>query len=99
MAFEAFGLLLSTLISGVVYGYLYYRTNNLWWPFVGHMINNGIFNVLFIKTGMGMQSALEFGPFIAIFLIGHILMIPIFTVVANRLKLPKVKPWGEFDAG
>jgi membrane protease YdiL (CAAX protease family) len=99
VAFEAFGLLLSTLISGVVYGYFYYRTNNLWGPFVAHMINNSIFNVLFIRTTMGMQSSLEFIPFALIFLIGHILMIPIIAVVTNRIKTSEVKPWGEFIEG
>jgi membrane protease YdiL (CAAX protease family) len=96
VAFEAFGLLLSTLIAGVVYGYFYYRTNNLWGPFVGHVINNSIFNVLFIRTATGMQSGLEFIPFALIFLIGHLLMIPIIVMVANRIKLSDVKPWGDF---
>jgi membrane protease YdiL (CAAX protease family) len=96
VAFEALGLLLATLISGVVYGYFYYRTDSLWGPFVAHTINNGIFNVLFIRTNVGMQSGLEFGPFTAMFLVGNILMIPIIAVLANRLKTPEVKPWGEF---
>jgi len=96
-AFEAFGLLLATLISGVVYGYLYYKTNNIWGPFVGHTINNGIFNVLFILTSKGIQSGLEFMAFTVIFLIGHILLIPVIALVTNRLKTPNVKPWGEFS--
>jgi membrane protease YdiL (CAAX protease family) len=96
VAFEAFGLLLSTLISGVVYGYFYNRTNNLWGPFVAHFINNSIFNVLFIQTAAGMQPALAFIPFALIFLIGHLLMIPIIARVAHRRKLSAVKPWGEF---
>jgi membrane protease YdiL (CAAX protease family) len=96
VAFEAFGLTLSTLVSGVVYGYFYYRTNNLWGPFVAHTINNSIFNVLFIRTTAGMQSGLEFIPFALIFLTGHLLMIPIIAVVANRLNITESKPWGEF---
>jgi len=95
VAFEALGLTLSTLISGVVYGYFYYRTNNLWGPFVAHLINNSIFNVLFIRTTSGMQSGLEFIPFALFFLIGHLLMIPIIAVVANRTKTFTVKPWGD----
>ena len=93
VAFEASALLVGTLISGVVYGYLYYRTDNLWAPFVAHTINNGIFNVLFIQSSKGIQSGLEFGAFTAIFLTGHILLIPIFALVTNRLKTPNVKPW------
>lgn len=96
VAFEAFGLTLSTLISGVVYGYFYYKTNNLWGPFIGHTINNSVFNVLFIRTTSGVQSGLEFIPFALIFLIAHILMIPVISVVTNRKKISEVKPWGEF---
>jgi membrane protease YdiL (CAAX protease family) len=96
VAFEAFGLLLATLISGVVYGYFYYKTDNLWGAFVAHTINNGIFNVLFIETNVGKQSGLEFIPFTLIFLVGHIVMIPVIALMTNRLKTPQVKPWGEF---
>jgi hypothetical protein len=96
-AFEASGLLLATLISGVVYGYFYYKTDNLWGAFVGHTINNSIFNVLFIQTSVGMQAGTEFGPFLAIFLGGYVLLIPIIALVTNRLMTPKVKPWGDFS--
>ena len=97
VAFEALGLTLSTLISGMVYGLFTYRTSNLWGPFVGHVINNSIFNVLFIRTNAGLQSGLEFMPFILIFLSGHLLMIPVITWVANRFQLAEFKPWGEFE--
>lgn len=96
VAFEAFGLTLSTLISGVVYGYFCTRTNNIWGPFVSHTINNSIFNVLFIRTAAGVQSGLEFIPFALIFLIAHPLMIPIIALVANRMKITEAKPWGDF---
>jgi membrane protease YdiL (CAAX protease family) len=96
VAFEAFGLTLSTLVSGVVYGYFYYRTKNLWGPFVAHTINNTVFNVLFIRSATGLQSGLEFIPFAFIFLIGHVLMIPIIAAVTNRMKISEVKPWGDF---
>ena len=96
VAFEALGLLLSTIISGVVYGYFYYRTNNLWGAFVAHFINNSIFNILFIETAEGVKSSLEFMPFILLFLGLHLMMIPVIKVVADRLQLPGVKPWGDF---
>lgn len=97
VAFEAFGLTLSTLVSGVVYGYFYYRTDNLWGPFIGHTINNSVFNVLFIRSAAGVQSGLEFIPFALIFLIAHLLMIPIIAVVTNRMQIAVVKPWGDFS--
>jgi membrane protease YdiL (CAAX protease family) len=99
VAFEAFGLTLSTLISGVVYGYFYFRTNNLWGPFIAHTFNNSIFNVLFIQSTSGVRSGLEFIPFALIFLLGHLLMIPIISVSTNRMGIGSVKPWGEFSQG
>jgi membrane protease YdiL (CAAX protease family) len=95
-AFEAIGLLLGTFIGGLVYGYLYFKTDNLWGAFLAHTINNSIFNVLFIRTSAGMQSGLEFGLFLAIFLIGHVLLIPLIYWFSKRLEMPEVKPWGKF---
>jgi membrane protease YdiL (CAAX protease family) len=95
--FEAMTLLLGTFISGVVYGYLYLKTDNLWGVFLAHTINNGIFNVLFIRTGLGLQSGLDFMPFTLMFLIGHLATIPIIWWATKRLALPQVRPWGEFE--
>jgi hypothetical protein len=44
-----------------------------------------------------MQAGTEFGPFLAIFLGGYVLLIPIIALVTNRLITPEVKPWGEFS--
>lgn len=93
VAFEAFGLLLSTIISGIVYGFFYYRTGNLWGPFTAHLINNSIFNVLFIQTGEGLQSGLAFMPFALLFLGLHLLMIPIIAMSTKHVPHQAVKPW------
>jgi hypothetical protein len=50
---------------------------------------------------MGMQSALESGNFIASFLIGHLLLIPVIYFASKRFEMPEVTPWRDFgeDAG
>ena len=96
-ATQALTLLVGTSISGIVYGYLYLKTDNLWAPFLAHTINNSIFNVLFIRTSAGLQSGLEFGPFLAVFLIGHLALILVFRYAARRWELPEVRPWGAFE--
>jgi membrane protease YdiL (CAAX protease family) len=93
-AFEAFGLLLSTGLGGLLYGYLYHKTDNLWGAFLAHTINNTLFNVLFFRTGEGLQAGYEFGLFVAIWLPGHLALIPLIGWWANRLKLLQVRPWG-----
>ena len=92
-AFEAFAILLGTFIAGIVYGYLYLKTDNLWAPFLAHTINNSTFNVLFIRTSAGLQSALEFMPFQIIFLLGNLALIPLIGLFARRWNLPEAEPW------
>jgi len=59
-------------------------------------MNNGIFNVSFIRTSIGMQSALEFGTFIASFLIGHLLLIPVIYFASKRFEMPEETLWRKF---
>ena len=93
--FEALSLLVATFIAGIAYGYVYLKTDSLWSPFVAHAINNGIFNVLFIKTRIGVQAGQESGLLIGIVLLGYLLLIPAFRVVCRRLGMPEVQRWGE----
>lgn len=95
--FEAFSLIVGTLVSGIVYGYFYFKSDNIWGAFLAHTINNGIFNVLFIRTSLGLQSGLDFGPFIAIFILGYLVLIPVIRIATLRMGLPETRPWGEFS--
>jgi membrane protease YdiL (CAAX protease family) len=92
-AFEALGLLLSTSIAGVVYGYLYHKTGNLWGAYLAHFINNTVLNVLFFRTAEGLQLGPEFGLFLAIWLPGYLLLIPLIKWWAERYQMPEVTPW------
>ena len=92
-AFEAFVILLGTIVAGVVYGYLYLKTDNLWAPFLAHTLNNSIFNVLFIRTSAGLQSGLEFMSFAIIFLLGNLALIPLIGLFTKYWNMPEVEPW------
>ena len=92
-AFEAFFIMLGTFVAGIVYGYLYLKTDNLWGAFLAHTINNSIFNVLFIRTSAGIQSGLEFVPFQIIFLLGNLVLVPLIGLFAKRWNLPEIEPW------
>jgi len=92
-AFQAFVILLGTFVAGIVYGYLYLKTDNLWAPFLAHTINNSIFNVLFIRTSAGIQSGLEFMPFQIIFLLGNLALVPLIGYFAKRWNMSEVEPW------
>ena len=45
--FEAVGLFISTGIGELVFGYLYYKTDNLWSAFLAHFIKNTILNIVY----------------------------------------------------
>jgi hypothetical protein len=93
--FEAFTLLFATFIAGISYGYLYWKTDNLWGPFLAHTINNTLLNILAFKTESGIVMASGIMTFMSIILLGYLVLVPIFKLAANRFQMPVVKPWNE----
>ena len=91
--FEAVGLLISTGIGGLVFGYLYYKTDSLWSAFLAHFINNTILNIVFIQTAAGQQSGVEFGLFLAIWLLGYLALISLINWLAKKYSLPAFSLW------
>ena len=91
--FEAVGLLISTGIGGLVFGYLYYKTDNLWAAFLAHFINNTVLNIVFIQTAKGLQSGVEFGLFLAIWLPGYLALIPLIGWLTRKYSLPQITAW------
>ena len=53
LQFEGF---LPRMVLGVVLGYLYYWTGNLWVPMLAHAFNNGIQILLIYITGMDIST-------------------------------------------
>jgi membrane protease YdiL (CAAX protease family) len=51
--------LLPRMVLGVILGYLYYWTKNLWVPIIAHAMNNGIQVMLIYFTGMEMTEVDE----------------------------------------
>jgi len=94
--FEAFSLFLATGIGGIVYGYLYHKTDNLWGAYLAHTSQNTVLNMLFIRTAAGLQSGYEVGLTLAIWLPGYLLLIPLIAWLAKRFKMPELQPWGVF---
>ncbi|MCP4140472.1 MAG: CPBP family intramembrane metalloprotease [Chloroflexi bacterium] len=91
--FEAVGLLISTGIGGLVFGYLYYKTDNLWAAFLGHFINNTVLNLIFLQIIEGLKSGVEFSLFLAIWLLGYLALIPIVNWYSKKFNLPKFRHW------
>jgi membrane protease YdiL (CAAX protease family) len=95
--FEAVFLMAGTAVSGIVYGYLYHKTGNLWGPFLAHTINNTASNILFYRTSEGLKAAAEYILFPVGITAALLLLIPVFGWWANRYNLTELKPWGQSE--
>ncbi len=86
------GLLLAfTTIGGLVFGYLYYRTNSLWTAVLAHFTDNTIGLFFHIQTASRINAETDILMFASI---GFIALAILARLVANRSNLSTLKPWG-----
>ena len=92
-AFAQAALLLSgAFIAGLVFGYMFWRTDSLWTPMITHFLNNMLHNVLQVQTTSG-----DLQPPVLLSVISVIaLAILAFAAepLARRFQLPHVTKWG-----
>ena len=78
--------------SGFASGALYLKTNSLWAPWIGHTINNTMFNLLHFATVGGLDvSANLLYPLAGLGYIGLVFWV---KAAAKRFKMPQMQPWG-----
>ena len=91
----AFSQFLPMLLIGFVWGYFYLKTGSLWVPWVAHLLNNTVFNLLHITTVDGLDSGMMIrGP---IYLVISLLSMVLVEVLVKRFQMPEVKPWGQWE--
>ena len=88
---EAVFLLVATTVAGLVFGYLYYRTDSLWTAVFAHLIDNITFLFLHIQTVSSLNAETEI---IMLSRIGFFALVILAWMVAKRANLPTLKPWG-----
>jgi membrane protease YdiL (CAAX protease family) len=93
---EGVMLVIATFISGSFYGYLYHKTGNLWAPWTAHTINNSVLNLVHIRTPAGLDGEVMVLYLIIVF--GLIPLMLLIKLLAGRLGLPELRPWGEAEA-
>jgi len=91
-------IFISSGIIGLVFGYLYLKTNSLWTPWIAHTINNTVLNFVYIKMGGELYPLLsisrhEFIVLVVVYFIGLFLLILWAKYFAARFRMPQVKPW------
>jgi uncharacterized protein len=90
-AAEAATLLVFTTIGGLVFGYLYYRTDSLWTAVFAHLIDNVIGLFFHIQTVNRLNAETDILILASLGFIGLMLLA---WAVSRRFNLPTLKPWG-----
>jgi membrane protease YdiL (CAAX protease family) len=88
---QTFSLMTGTFVAGLVYGYLFWRTDSLWTPWIAHFLNNTTLNLVQIRDAAGtLQPAVVMSIVVVV-----ALAFLVFAVgpVAKRLSLPRLRPW------
>jgi len=95
--FAALSQFLPMLLIGFAWGYFYLKTGSLWVPWVAHLLNNTVFNLLHITTVDGLDSGMSIRGLT--YLIVAWLSMFLVKVLAERFQMPEVKPWGQWAIG
>jgi len=93
--FAIFSNSIPQLIMGLAWGYLYLKTDNLWAPWIAHVFANTISNLLHITSLNGLDS--DFSLRMAVYTAAVMLGMFLVKYLAARLRMPEVKPWGEWS--
>jgi membrane protease YdiL (CAAX protease family) len=92
VASQSIVIVLGATISGLAWGYLFLKTNNLWAPWIAHIINNSTLNLLHIRTIDGLDA--DIGLLYPILGVGYLALMLWTKVWARRLQMPELQPWG-----
>jgi len=85
-------LVLGTFVAGLVYGYLFWRTDSLWAPLAAHFLNNTTLNLMQIRSVSGdLQPPTVMSIVVVVALA---LLVLVVGPLARRLRLPHLQPWG-----
>lgn len=87
---EAVSLLVFTTVGGLVFGYLYYRTDSLWTAVFAHLIDNVIGLFFHIQTVNRLNAETDIRMLAGI---GFVALMILAWTVAKRSTLPTLKPW------
>jgi membrane protease YdiL (CAAX protease family) len=84
-------LLLGTFVAGLVYGYLFWRTDSLWAPWIAHFLNNTTLNLVQVQSASGEVQPAMIMSVVVVFAL--VLLALAVGPIAKRLALPHLRPW------
>jgi membrane protease YdiL (CAAX protease family) len=82
---------LPQILLGLVWGYMFLKTGNLWTPWIAHTLTNSTLNLLHTVTADGMDGgiSLRMTAYSIVGLLGMILV----KYLVKRYALAEVSPW------
>lgn len=94
---EAGGLVLTTTAAGLLFGYLFYKTDSLWAPWLAHTIHNSALNLVHIRTVAGLDA--DMGLVIPVLVVGYLLLVGWTMVLTRFFDLAPLEQWGREPSG
>lgn len=91
IAFAIISNFVPQLFMGIVWGYLYLKTDNLWAAWIGHTLTNSTLNLLHITTVDGIDSGITIR--MVVYIIVAVLSMPLVKHLAKRFQMPEAKSW------
>ena len=85
----AISLMVATTIGGLVFGYLYYRTDNLWTAIFAHFVDNTVGLFFHIQTVNPLNGESDV---LIVASIGFISLVLLARTIAKRSNLPTLEP-------
>jgi membrane protease YdiL (CAAX protease family) len=82
---------LPQILLGLVWGYMFLKTGNLWTPWIAHTLTNSALNLLHTVTEGGLDGgiSLRMTAYSIVALLGMLLV----KYLAKRFALPEGQPW------
>ena len=93
IAFGVISNFIPQLVLGLVWGYLFIKTNNLWGCWIAHTLTNSALNFLHVKSADGFDKGLSVR--IVTFMIVMVLGTLLIKQSASWLQMPQIRSWGE----
>jgi membrane protease YdiL (CAAX protease family) len=82
---------LPQICLGLVWGYAYLKTNNLWTAWISHTLTNTTLNLLHVATIDAMNPGMSIR--MTTFSIVSLFMMFVIRYICNRRNMPELKPW------
>lgn len=89
--FSAFSNSVPQFIIGLVWGYLFLKTGNLWAPWIAHVLANSVNNLVHITSLNGLDPGFEIR--MVVYTMAIALAMLLVRYMAAKARMPEVKPW------